>query len=215
MPDADPILRTVAEGPHAGLSRRGLLGAVAAAAAALTVTTVGQTLGPLRRLALLAPRDPQVGPQGHPVNRSAANAGVIDAARSADYRLSVEGLVATPLNFTHADLLALPAHEATLPIACVEGWSYSARWRGVRVRDLLTMAGAEPGATVHVQSLEANSAYRVSYLDRDQARDPDTLLATHLDGQPLALDHGSPLRLIGPGRPGVNQTKWVTKIVVG
>ena len=84
----------------------------------------------------------------------------------------------------------------------------------MRVRDLLAMAGAAPGVTVHVQSLEPNSPYRVSYVDHDQAHDPDTLLATHLDGQPLALDHGYPLRLIGPGRPGVNQTKWVTKLVV-
>jgi len=215
LDEADPILGAVAEAPHPGLSRRGFVGAVGAAALALTVTTVGQTFGPLRRLALLAPRDPQVGPQGHPVNRSAANAGVIEAAGSADYRLTVEGRVSRPLTFTRAALLALPAHEATLPIACVEGWSYSARWRGVRVRDLLTMAGASSGATVHVQSLEANSPYRVSYLDKDQAHDPDTLLATHLDGEVLALDHGYPLRLIGPGRPGELQTKWVTKLVVG
>ncbi|HEV8628646.1 MAG TPA: molybdopterin-dependent oxidoreductase, partial [Acidimicrobiia bacterium] len=47
-----------------------------------------------------------------------------------------------------------------------------------------------------------------------QAHDADTLLATHLDGEPLSPDHGFPLRLIGPGRPGVNQTKWVTRVVV-
>jgi DMSO/TMAO reductase YedYZ molybdopterin-dependent catalytic subunit len=47
-----------------------------------------------------------------------------------------------------------------------------------------------------------------------QARDPDTLLATHVNGEPLHLDHGYPLRLIGPDRPGVMQTKWVTRLVV-
>jgi DMSO/TMAO reductase YedYZ molybdopterin-dependent catalytic subunit len=47
-----------------------------------------------------------------------------------------------------------------------------------------------------------------------QAQDTDTLLATHLDGRPLSPDHGYPLRLIGPDRPGVNQTKWVTRVVV-
>jgi DMSO/TMAO reductase YedYZ molybdopterin-dependent catalytic subunit len=101
-----------------------------------------------------------------------------------------------------------------LPISCVEGWSFSAPWRGVRVRDLLEMAGAGPGATVHVESLENNGPYRISFLDDAQAHDTDTLLATHLDGQPLALDHGFPLRLIGPGRAGVLQTKWVTRLVV-
>lgn len=214
LAEADPVLATIAEAPHAGLSRRGLLGAVAAAAGALTITTVGQTFPPLRRFALLAPRDPTVGPQGRPVNRSAANAGVIKGATSPDFRLTVVGRVARPLTFTLAEILALPAAEATLPIACVEGWSYSAPWRGVRIRDLLAAAGAPADATVHVQSLEADSPYRTSFLDHAQAHDGDTLLATHLDGQPLDLNHGYPLRLIGPGRPGELQTKWITSVVV-
>ena len=71
-----------------------------------------------------------------------------------------------------------------------------------------------PGAAVHVESLEQRSPYRVSLVNHSQAHDADTLLATHLDGEALSADHGSPLRLIGPGRPGVNQTKWVTRVVV-
>lgn len=211
---ADPILGTSAEEVHAGLTRRGLLGTVAAAAGALTVATVGQTFAPLRRLALLAPRDPQHGPQGHPVNRSAANAGVVSSATSDAFRLVVSGRVARPLTLSLADLAGVATHEATLPIACVEGWSYSATWRGVRVRDLMAMAGAAAGASVKIESLETVSPYRTSYLDPAQAHDRDTLLATHIDGQPLGLDHGFPLRLIGPGRPGVSQTKWVTGVVV-
>lgn len=211
---ADPVLGTSAEEVHAGLTRRGLLGTVAAAAGALTVATVGQTFAPLRRLALLAPRDPQHGPQGHPVNRSAANAGVVSSATSDAFRLVVSGRVARPLTLSLADLAGVATHEATLPIACVEGWSYSATWRGVRVRDLMAMAGAAAGASVRIESLETVSPYRTSYLDPAQAHDRDTLLATHIDGQPLGLDHGFPLRLIGPGRPGVGQTKWVTGVVV-
>jgi hypothetical protein len=211
---ADPLLGTVAEEPHAGLTRRGLLTTVFGAAGVLTLTTVGQTVTPLRRLALLAPRDPAVGPQGRPVNRSAANAGVLQTSTSPDYRFVVEGKVRRPLSFDAAQLHALGSHEATLPISCVEGWSYSARWTGIRVRDLLVMAGARPGATARVESLEQGSVYSTSFLDRDQASDRDTLLATHLDGKRLDLDHGYPLRLIGPGRPGVNQTKWVTRLVV-
>lgn len=211
---ADPVLGTSAEEVHAGLTRRGLLGTVAAAAGALTVATVGQTFAPLRRLALLAPRDPQHGPQGHPVNRSAANAGVVSSATSDAFRLVVSGRVARPLTLSLADLAGVATHEATLPIACVEGWSYSATWRGVRVRDLMAMAGAAAGASVRIESLETVSPYRTSYLDPAQAHDRDTLLATHIDGQPLGLDHGFPLRLIGPGRPGVSQTKWVTGVVV-
>jgi DMSO/TMAO reductase YedYZ molybdopterin-dependent catalytic subunit len=214
LTEADPVIGTSAEVPHPGLSRRGFLGTVAATAGVLTLTTVGQTFRPLRRLALLAPRDPDVGPQGRPVNRSAANAGVVDAASSPNYRFRVVGRVERQLTFTGDELLALAVHETTLPIACVEGWSYSARWRGVRVRDLLRLAGAPSGVECRVESLEANSPYRVSWLDADQAHDIDTLLATHLDGRRLDADHGYPLRLIGPGRPGVNQTKWVTTLVV-
>ncbi len=194
----------------AGLSRRGFLGTIAAASGLLTLTTVGQTLPGFRRLAILAPRDPA----DRPINRSARNAGVIQAATSPAYRLTVAGNVERPLTLTLADLQGLATGAATLPIACVEGWSYSAPWTGVRVRDLLRMAGAPDGASVRVESLEENSPYRTSLLNRHQAGDKDTLLATTLDGKPLSLDHGYPVRLIGPGRPGVNQTKWVTRLVV-
>ena len=212
---ADPLLGTVAEPEHSGgLSRRGLLTTVAAASGVLTLTTIGQTVRPLRRLGLLAPRDPTVGPQGRPVNRGAANAGVIELAGSPDYRLEISGRVARPMSLTLGQLLALPAHDTVLPIACVEGWSYSAPWRGVRVRDLLAMAGADADRTVLLESLEPRGAYRTSTLNSGQAADRDTLLATHLDGEPLALDHGFPCRLIAPNRPGVLQTKWVTKVVV-
>jgi hypothetical protein len=212
---ADPVLGTVAEpGAGAGLSRRGLLVTVAAASGLLTLTTVGETFHPLRRLSLLAPRDPDLGPQGRPVNRGAANAGVVDLARSPAYRLEVGGRVARPVSLTVDQLQALPTHTAQLPIACVEGWSYSARWSGVRVRDLLAMAGATPDRTIVVESLEPNGAYRTSTLNSEQAADHDTMLATHLDGQPLAIDHGFPCRLIAPNRPGVLQTKWVTKVTV-
>ena len=212
--DADAVLGAVAETSHDGLTRRGFLLTAGAASATLTAVTVGETVRPLRRLALLAPRDPDTGSQGKPVNRSAANAGVVVSAASAAFRLVVEGRVARPLSLTVADVLAVASRTATLPISCVEGWSYSAQWRGIAVRDLLSMAGAPHDATVRVESLEQNGPYRISFLDPGQAQDHDTLLATHLDGEPLSLDHGYPLRLIAPGRAGVLQTKWVNRLVV-
>jgi hypothetical protein len=210
LSEADAVLGASAEGPHDGLDRRSFLAAVAAASGVLTLVTAGQTLPGFRRLALLAPRDPG----DRPVNRSARNAGVVEAATSPDYRLRIEGRGITPRSFTLDELRALPQHSADLPIACVEGWSYSARWTGVRLRDLLVMAGAPSGADVNVESLEQHSPYRVALVNHRQAGDRDTLLATQLDGEPLPEDHGFPLRLIGPNRPGVNQTKWVTKVVV-
>jgi DMSO/TMAO reductase YedYZ molybdopterin-dependent catalytic subunit len=100
-----------------------------------------------------------------------------------------------------------------LPIACVEGWSGQAVWRGVRVRDLLAHAG-RPGAAVQVGSLETSGIYTGSSLTPAQAADPDTLLALEVNGSPLHIQHGYPVRLIGPNRPGVQQTKWVGKVVI-
>jgi hypothetical protein len=203
-----------AEARAEGLTRRGFLGVVFGTAGLLTVVTIGQTLRPLNRLALLAPRRPDIGPQGFPVNKTAAGAGVEVAARDPGYRLEVSGHVRRPLSLTLDDLRALPLREAELPIACVEGWSASVMWRGVPVRDLLAMADAPPEATVRVESLQEAGLYRVSELNPLHASDPDTLLALDVGDQPLHIDHGFPLRLIGPNRPGVMQTKWVSRLVV-
>jgi hypothetical protein len=206
--DAEPL-------PVSTLDRRRFLGTVFGTSAVVTLFTLGQTVRPLRKLALLAPRRPDTGIQGFPVNQTAGMAGVINAAQSPNYRLSVTGNVRNPLSLTLDDLQTLPRRSATLPIACVEGWSTSQQWTGIPVRDLLLKAGAPPNATVRVMSLEdAGRRYSTSDLNHWQAHDPDTLLALHVNGEPLALDHGYPLRLIGPNRPGVMQTKWVTKLVV-
>ncbi len=208
-PGVDPV-----DADGSSPDRRTFLTLVAGAAGALTLVTVGQTVWPLRKLALLAPRRPDTGPQGFPVNRSAVAAGVVDAARDPSFRLIVEGDVDRRVELSVAELRALPQRSATLPIACVEGWSASRTWRGVPVRDLLDMAGASTDARVRVQSLQQRFAYASSDLDPDQARDRDTLLALEVEGEPLHLDHGAPVRLIGPNRPGVMQTKWVTRLVV-
>ncbi|MDW8804243.1 molybdopterin-dependent oxidoreductase [Streptomyces scabiei] len=191
--------------------RRSLLAAVGAAVGAVTLTTVGQSFTPLKGLILFAPRHPDRGPQGLPVNRTAAAAGV---GRIADeeYRLVVDG----PRRYTLTldELRALPQHEVELPIACVEGWSKSAHWSGVRVVDLLEQAGARPDARVRVVSLQLRGGYRVSEMGQEHARDPLTLLALRLNGGELDPDHGYPVRLIAPNRPGVLQTKWVGRLEV-
>ncbi len=196
------------------LDRRGFLTTVFATSGLLALLTAGQTVAPLRRLALLAPRRPDVGPQGFPVNRTARSVGLTDVD-PATYRLVVDGPgVSQPLSLSYEDLEALPQNEATLPIACVEGWSTTQRWQGVRVRDLLDAAGAAPDAEAIVVALHQNRRLRTSSLNRWHTRDPDTLLALRVNDEVLAPDHGFPLRLIGPNRPGVDQTKWVARIEV-
>ncbi len=194
--------------------RRGFLAGVFATSGLVTLVTVGQTFRPLSAIALLSPRRSDVGPQGFPVNRTARTAGVLESATSPDYRLVVDGKVARQLSLSLEDLRSMPQHSAVLPIACVEGWSSSQRWTGVRVVDLLRMAGARSGAEVTVHSLQQRRSYRSSEVNSTQAHDRDTLLALRVGDEELSIDHGFPVRLIGPNRPGVMQTKWVTRLEV-
>lgn len=198
-----------------GTTRRGFLGSVAVATLVLTALTVGQTVTPLRAIALLAPRDPFDGPQGLAVNKTAAGARVDELATDPDWALELVGPGGTS-RLTRSDLLAMSQHEAVLPIACVEGWSATARWSGVRVRDLATLCGGQPDDPVHVVSLQpAGTSYSTSDLPGSYVAHDDTLLALTLAGEDLHLDHGFPARIIAPNRPGVLQTKWVSRLVVG
>jgi DMSO/TMAO reductase YedYZ molybdopterin-dependent catalytic subunit len=208
------LARPAVETDRTGLSRRGLLGAVGAAAGLITLTTVGQTVRPLSGLAVLAPRIPDVGPQGLPVNATAAGAGVAALVTDPAYRLVVTGR-RRQVRLDLAALSALPQYTAELPIACVEGWSASGRWTGVRLRDLVALVGDDPErATVLVESLQAGGRYRATTVPPGHTRDPLTLVALRLGGQPLHPDHGYPARLIAPNRPGVLQTKWIGRITV-
>jgi DMSO/TMAO reductase YedYZ molybdopterin-dependent catalytic subunit len=193
-----------------GLSRRGFLRTTWLASGVAVVATAGATVPWLRDVSGLAWRTDR-GSQGVPVNRTAAGAGVIPDAQSPDWRLEVT----TPSggrSFSLAELNALPQTTAELPIACVEGWSQSATWTGVSFPELLRASGAQPGAQVTVTSLEKVGLYATSVLPGEHTADDITLLALKLNGEVLDLDHGFPCRVIAPNRPGVLQTKWVTKL---
>lgn len=193
------------------MDRRSLLFGLAASVGAVTLVSAGQSVTPLKDLALLAPRDPDTGPQGLPVNRTFAAAGITaDDLRS--WRLRVDG--PKPYELTLADLRAMPQHRVELPIACVEGWSKSAHWEGVRIKDLLARAGLPGGAPLRIVSLQRQGGYGVTEMDRAYTRDGLTLLALRLNGAVLAPDHGYPARIIAPNRPGALQTKWVTRLEV-
>ena len=178
------------------------------------LVTVGQTVSPLRRIGLLAPRHPDVGVQGFPVNKTAIEAGVTETAVDADYVLSVESGGEVVRTFTLAELTAMAQRTATLPIACVEGWSANKRWTGVTMNTVLTAAGITEAHEVVVVSLQRGGRYRSSVVNAKVLDDDDTLLAMQVDGAPLDIDHGYPVRLIAPNRPGVLQTKWVSRLVV-
>lgn len=194
------------------LDRRGLLRATWAATAVAVLATAGTTVPWLRRVSVLGVRSGD-GPQGLPVNRSARAAGVTSRATSGRYTLEVVAGDRT-VSLTRDDLLAMTQRTESLPIACVEGWSASAVWTGVRVRDLLDLVEAPRDSDVRVVSLQQRGAFGITHLPGNFADDDRTLLALALHGEPLALDHGYPARLIAPNRPGVLQTKWVTRLEV-
>lgn len=192
--------------------RRAFLGTVGAATAAVTVLTVGQSFPGLQATNLFGPRD-GTGPQQLPVNKTAASAEVEPAATDPGWRLQVVSPTSS-ISWSRDELLALPQTEVDLPIACVEGWSASAHWSGVRLRDLLASVGADRDADVRVSSIQPRGAYRIVDMGPEFAHHRLTLVALGLNGQTLDLDHGFPARMIAPNRPGVLQTKWLQQIEV-
>jgi DMSO/TMAO reductase YedYZ molybdopterin-dependent catalytic subunit len=109
-------------------------------------------------------------------------------------------------------------HEQITRLVCVEGWSAIAWWAGVRFDDLLRAyppmsqaRWARAESSVNLDASGNPDPYFMS-LDLATARHPQTLLATHFDGQPLTVDHGAPLRLRVPVKLGLKNVKAITKI---
>lgn len=201
-----------------GLTRRGFLAVTGGASALLVVGSIGQTVGLpggwARGLSPFATHLPDIGPQSLPVRTPAVTAGVAETAVDPAYRLVVTGAVEQERSLSLADLAALPQTTARLPIACVEGWSAVATWTGVALVDLLAYAGATAPTEVRVVSLQERGTYAQSIVRAPHVNDPLTLIATAVNGEPLHLDHGYPCRLIAPNRPGVMQTKWISRVEV-
>ena len=187
---------TVARARAVGLDRTGARSSalVAGAAGLLTLVTVGQTVWPLRKLALLAPRRPDTGPQGFPVNRSAVAAGVVDDG--AGRRLPPRGRGQRAPSGSSSRSPSC-ARSPSTPRRCrsraSKGGARRETWRGVRgARPPRPGRAHRPTPRVRVHSLQQRLAYASSDLDPAQARDLDTLLALEVEGEPLHLDHGYP-----------------------
>jgi len=227
------LARTRPEPPDAGylapvapaaptISRRGVLAFAGAGSALVALLSAGQSVGgSLRRTALLAPHNQAVsgataGTVGDfQVNNTARNAGIIASETGETWRLTVAilGQTSRPVVLTRAGLLRMQQHTASLPIACVEGWSTDNQtWTGVRLRDLAALAGITSPSSVVVQSLQHGGGFNRAALSAEQIMDPDSLLALQVNGADLSLDHGYPARVIVPGNPGVHNTKWVSSM---
>jgi len=208
----DPSGLRAADPAPATVSRRGMLAVVGGASLALAGLAVGQSIGGwTRRTALFAPRGlSAVAAGGLPVNHTAAAARIVAADIGPAYRLVVTGR--RTVSLTRHQLMALPQRTAVLPLACVEGWSYSASWTGVPLAELARLVGAAQPAAALVESMQQAGSFRQATLSAGQVGDPRSMLALCLNGADLPLDHGFPARTIIPAAPGVHNTKWVSKI---
>lgn len=127
-----------------------------------------------------------------------------------DVRLVVTGLVERRTVLSFDDLRALEVQELVRDFHCVTTWSrLDNTWTGVRLRDVLELAGVKPTATHAVVS--GAPAYSTNLLLDDLIAD-DVLLAWAHDGAPLNAQHGGPLRLVVPALYGWKSVKWVTEV---
>jgi DMSO/TMAO reductase YedYZ molybdopterin-dependent catalytic subunit len=148
------------------------------------------------------------------------NGATPDPGYLSEWNLTLEGL-ASGLSVS-LDIRNLTTrfsvHEQITRLVCVEGWSAIAWWAGLRFDDLLRayppMSQAKWALVESSVNLDASAnpdPYFMS-LDLATARHPQTLLATHLNGQPLTVDHGAPLRLLVPVKLGLKNVKAITRI---
>jgi DMSO/TMAO reductase YedYZ molybdopterin-dependent catalytic subunit len=133
-----------------------------------------------------------------------------------DWRLRIHGRVRRPMTLSYADLMRRPMIERYLTLCCVSndvggGLVGNARWLGARVADLLAEADPEPGADQVVsRSVDGFTAGTPTEVLRDGR---DALLAIGMNGEPLPIRHGFPVRMVVPGLYGyVSATKWLAEL---
>jgi DMSO/TMAO reductase YedYZ molybdopterin-dependent catalytic subunit len=139
----------------------------------------------------------------------------------ADWRLKVDGLVQRPLSLSLVDLRAMPSRTQITQHDCVEGWSCIGQWKGARLATVLAQAGLQPGARYVVfhcadtleRTLDNTGQYYES-IDLIDAAHPQTILAYDMNGAPLKLAHGAPLRLRVERQLGYKMAKYVMRIEV-
>lgn len=141
---------------------------------------------------------------------------IVPSLPAASWRLDIGGMVDAPLSLTYDQLIGRPLIERDVTIACVSnevGGDYigTARWVGVSLADLLDEVGVQPGAD---QLVSRSSDGWTAGTPVEAVRDGrDAMLAISMNGEPLPLEHGFPVRMIVPGLYGyVSATKWLVEL---
>lgn len=136
---------------------------------------------------------------------------VWDPAMMGAWWLEIGGLVDRPLKLSLEDLMRLPHRTQRVQHFCVEGWTATVEWTGVRVSELATLAGARPEAQyVDFESFDAG--YHESW-DRESAMHPQTLICYGKEGQLLGPRYGAPARLHSPVKLGYKSVKYLTRVM--
>ena len=133
------------------------------------------------------------------------------AGTFADWRLTIDGMVARPGSFSLAQLKGFPSRSQITHQACEEGWSFIAEWTGVPLSCVLEHAGIQPGAK-YVFFFAFDDWW--DSIDMDDAFHPQTLLAYAMNGPEMPVDHGAPLRLRVARQLGYKSLKYLSKITV-
>jgi len=139
------------------------------------------------------------------------------AGEFAEYRLKVGGLVETPLELSLAELMALPKRVQITQHYCIQGWSGVAKWGGVPMSELVDLARPLPEARFAIFYSFACGPRQNDGLYYDahlltHMKHASTILAYEMNGQPLPLLHGAPLRLRNELELGFKQIKWIQAI---
>lgn len=132
----------------------------------------------------------------------------------ADWKLDVGGLVRTPLSIGMAALKSAPQRTQITRHDCVEGWSAIGEWTGTPLGPLLRHAGISSNAqyvVFHCADDFSGTPYYES-IDVAEAMHPQTILAHTMNGAPLTIEHGAPIRLRVERQLGYKQAKYVMKI---
>lgn len=142
----------------------------------------------------------------------------VPTIRPEEWRLRIHGMVDNPMTLTYDDLLARELTEAWVTICCVSNQVGgdligNAWWSGVRIADILAEAGVRPGADAVLQTSE--DGWTCGTPLEALTDDRDAILAFGMNGQPLPIEHGFPVRMIVPGLYGyVSATKWLVDLEV-
>jgi DMSO/TMAO reductase YedYZ molybdopterin-dependent catalytic subunit len=136
----------------------------------------------------------------------------LQAGGFADWRLSINGMVARPTSFSLDQLKSYPSRSQITMLQCEEGWSYIAEWTGVPLSHVLDLAGVLPQAR-YVVYVSIDPQWWES-IDMADALHPQTFLTYGMNGKELPVGKGGPLRLRLPRQLGYKNVKFITQMTV-